>query len=78
MYFQQRNGSLVFLKKGFHFEKICFKVKVLETFKISSDCHLTLNVPILDKVKKIKLNMKAFKAFIKPFETPQRSVKIKI
>ena len=32
---------------------------------------LTLNDPIPDKVKK-------FKAFIKPFEAPQRSVKIKI
>ena len=35
---------------------------------------LTLNVPIPDKVKK----MKALKAFIKPFEAPKRSVKIKI
>ena len=32
---------------------------------------LTLNDPIPDKVEK-------FKAFIKPFEAPQRSVKIKI
>ena len=53
--------------------------------------HLTLNVPISDKVKKLssififtllcgalKGFMKALKAFIKPFEAPQRSVKIKI
>ena len=52
---------------------------------------LTLNVPIPDKVKKLSKNftftllcgaskgfMKAFKAFIKPFEAPQKSVKIKI
>ena len=52
---------------------------------------LTLNVPIPDKVKKLskifihtlpfgasKGFMKALKAFIKPFEAPQRSVKIKI
>ena len=53
--------------------------------------HLTLNGPIPDKVKKLsqififtllcgasKGFMKAFKAFIKPFDTPQRSVKIKL
>ena len=53
--------------------------------------HLTLNVPIPDKVKKLssififtllcgalKGFMKALKAFIKPFEAPQGSVKIKI
>ena len=28
-----------FLKKVFLFQKICFKVKVLKTFKISSDYH---------------------------------------
>ena len=30
-----------FLKKVFVFQKICFKVKVFKTFKISSDCHIT-------------------------------------
>ena len=52
---------------------------------------LTLPVPIPDEEKKLKLNFyfrilcgaskgftKALKAFIKPFEVPQRSVKIKI
>ena len=29
-----------FLKKVFVFQKICFKVKVLKTFKIFSDCHI--------------------------------------
>ena len=28
-----------FLKKIFVFQKVCFKVKVLKTFKISTDCH---------------------------------------
>ena len=52
---------------------------------------LTLNFPIPDKVKKLSQIfvftllcgasegfMKAFQAFIKPFEAPQKSVKIKI
>ena len=29
-----------FLKKVFVFQKIYFKVKVLKTFKISTDCHI--------------------------------------
>ena len=29
-----------FLKKVFVFQKICFKVKVLKTLKIFSDCHI--------------------------------------
>ena len=29
-----------FLKKVFVFQKICFKVKVLKTFKIFTDCHI--------------------------------------
>ena len=29
-----------FLIKVFVFQEICFKVKVLKTFKISSDCHI--------------------------------------
>ena len=28
-----------FLEKAFVFQKICFKVIVLKTFKISTDCH---------------------------------------
>ena len=92
---KKRNSS--FLKKVFVLQKICFKITVLKTFKISTDgliktCRsrkrrailkipstvffeesmlfllalneesmlfllaLTLNVPIPDKVKKIKLN----------------------
>ena len=52
---------------------------------------LTRPVPILEEEKKknldfycrtslwcLKGSMKAFKAFIKPFETPQRSVEIQI
>ena len=34
-----------FLIKVFVFQKICFKVKVLKTFKISTDCHIK-NMPI--------------------------------
>ena len=29
-----------FLKKVFDCQKICFKVKVLKTFKIFTDCHM--------------------------------------
>ena len=29
-----------FLKKAFLLQKICFQVKVLEKFKISTDCHI--------------------------------------
>ena len=29
-----------FLKKVFVFQKICFKVKVLKTLKVSTDCHI--------------------------------------
>ena len=32
-----RIGTLVFLKKGLVFEAICFKAKVLKTFKISNN-----------------------------------------
>ena len=58
---------------------------------IRTDLHLTLFVPIPDEEGKLTQIfiftlfcgasqgfMKAFKAFIKPFEVPQRSVKIKI
>ena len=31
-----------FFKKNIVFQKTCFKVKVLKTFKISSDCHLKI------------------------------------
>ena len=44
--------------------------------KIGPMTLLTLAVPVLDKAS--KGFMKALKAFIKPFEAPQRSVKIKI
>ena len=36
-------ASSSFLKKVFIFQKICFKVKVLKTFKIFSDCHIDLS-----------------------------------
>ena len=62
------------------------KIKVVHVISL-----LTLLAPILDEDKKLtkmfiftflcgatKGFMKAFKAFIKPFEAPQRSVKIKI
>ena len=32
--------SISFLKKFFVFQKICFEVKVLKTFKIFNDCHI--------------------------------------
>ena len=35
---KKRHSS--FLKKFLVFQKICLKVKVLETFKIFSDCHI--------------------------------------
>ena len=45
----------------FVFQKICFKVKVLKTFKISTDCHVKtcrylkertiLKIPILEKYR---------------------------
>ena len=31
-----------FFKKVFIFQKICFKVKVLKTLKMSSDCHIKI------------------------------------
>ena len=33
-----KKGYSSVLKKVFAFQKICFKVKVLKTFKVSSDC----------------------------------------
>ena len=39
-----------FLKNIFIFQKICFKVKVLETFKISSDCHIKTSRSLKSKV----------------------------
>ena len=60
-------------------------------YKIDGQRLLTLSVPFPDKDKKLTLIfiftllfgaakgfMKALKAFIKPFEAPQRRVKIKI
>ena len=35
---KKRHSS--FFKKVFVFQKICFKVKVLKTFKIFTDCHI--------------------------------------
>ena len=32
--------KLSFWKKAFIFQKICFKVKVLKTFKVSTDCYI--------------------------------------
>ena len=37
---QKRFSS--FLEKVFVFQKICFKDKVLKTFKISTDCHINM------------------------------------
>ena len=34
-----KNRYSSFLKKVFVFQKICFKIKVLKTFKISTDFH---------------------------------------
>ena len=41
LYFQLKNGTPVFLKKVSVFHKICFEVRVLKSFKISTDCHIT-------------------------------------
>ena len=30
----------IFMKKVFVFQEICFKVKVLKSFKVSTDCHI--------------------------------------
>ena len=35
-----KKGYCTFLKRAFVFQKICFKGKVLKTFKISTDCHV--------------------------------------
>ena len=35
-----KNWCSSFLKKVFVFQKICFKAKVLKTFKIFTDCHI--------------------------------------
>ena len=35
-----KNGYPSFLKKVFVFQKICFKVEVMKTFKFSTDCHI--------------------------------------
>ena len=43
MPFQLKNGTSVFCKRVFVFQKICFKVKLLKTFKIFTDCHRNLN-----------------------------------
>ena len=67
---------------------------IQQIFSVKEFCNLTdltLTVPIPDKKKKLtyififtllggasKGFMKALKAFIKPFEAPQRSLKIKI
>ena len=40
MPFQLKNGTSVFCKRVFVFQKICFKVKLLKTFKIFTDCHI--------------------------------------
>ena len=34
------NTVLQFFEKGFRFPKICFKVKVLNTFETFTDCHI--------------------------------------
>ena len=40
LYFQLKNAPPVFWKGFAFFQKICFKVKKLKTFKISSDFHI--------------------------------------
>ena len=46
-YFQLKNG---FLKKFFVFQKIWFKVKVLPTFKIPTDCHIEICLSYYQRV----------------------------
>ena len=38
--FSTKKRCSSFLKKAFVFQKICVKVKVLKTLKISTDCHI--------------------------------------
>ena len=37
-----KKPSSSFMRKVFVFQKICFKIKVLKTFKIFTDCHIKL------------------------------------
>ena len=39
-YFQLKTVGFSFFKRACVFQKLFFKVKVLKTFKISSDCHM--------------------------------------
>ena len=76
MYFKSSNQS----KKDSHTHTHKNEIIVLVTRGVltrSCYCNLMLTppIPIPDKEKK---RLKDLKAFIKPFETPQRSVKIKI
>ena len=70
---------------------LCSYIKKLKLQTSFSDSLLTLPTPISDKERKLSLKfyfhtplwclkrfIKAFKPFIKTFEAPQRSVKIKI
>ena len=40
--FSTKKGYSSFFKKTFRFSKICFKVKVLKTFKTFTDCHMKI------------------------------------
>ena len=60
--------------------KFIWKPPVLESLFINVTAPkglLTLNVPHISK-SCIEIKIKAFKVFIKPFQEPQRSVKIKV
>ena len=65
------NGKIHFLcsEENFRLSQSDNFTFPIASSNFSSNVILTLNVPIPDKVKK---------AFIKPFEAPQRKVKIKI
>ena len=54
-----------FLKNIFIFQKICFKVKVLETFKISSDCHIKTSRSLKRKVT-LKILSTVFQKNLRP------------
>ena len=45
-----KKSVLQFFQKGFRFQKICFKVKVLKTLKISIDCHIKTRRSLKRKV----------------------------
>ena len=61
-----------FLKKAFDFQKVCFKVKVLKTFKFSTD----FRIKTCRSLKR-RANLKIPSSKIKPLKKAISSVKTK-